>query len=67
MPMVGTQNILQSLLSNQIRQFVYLSSVWTVDCFEQLATQRMDPIKFPGQSEAGHVHAIVGASKFELV
>ena len=48
-------------------QFVYLNSVWTVDCFEQLATQRMDPIKFPGQSEAGHVHAIVGASKFELV
>ena len=48
-------------------QFVYLHSVWTVDCFEQLATQRMDPIKFPGQSEAGHVHAIVGASKFELI
>ena len=48
-------------------QFVHLNSVWTVDCFEQLATQRMDPIKFPGQSEAGHVHAIVGASKFELI
>ena len=42
------------------------NSVWTVDCFDQLTTQRMDPIKFPGQAEAGHVHAIVGASKFEL-
>ena len=42
------------------------NSVWTVDCFDHLTTQRMDPIKFPGQAEAGHVHAIVGASKFRL-
>ena len=40
------------------------ANVWTVDC-SILTTQRMDPIIFPGQSPAGHVHAIVGASKFE--
>ena len=57
----------QKMFYQACYQFVYLNSVWTVDCFDQLATQRMDPIKFPGQSEAGHVHAIVGASKFELV
>ena len=42
------------------------ANVWTVDC-SIVTTQRMDPIVFPGESPAGHVHAIVGASKFELV
>ena len=41
------------------------ANVWTVDC-SIVTTQRMDPIVFPGESEAGHVHAIVGASKFRL-
>merc|ERR1712150_117630 len=39
------------------------ANVWTVDC-SILTTQRMDPIIFPDQSPAGHVHAIVGSSKF---
>merc|ERR1719323_1511598 len=32
------------------------ANVWTVDC----------PIVFPGESPAGHVHAIVGGSKFSI-
>ena len=35
------------------------ANVWTVDC-ARLATQRMDPIVFPGQDPAGHVHTIAG-------
>ena len=40
------------------------ANVWTVDC-GVLTTQRMDPIVFPGEEPAGHVHAIVGGSKFD--
>lgn len=39
------------------------ANVWTVDC-GVLTTQRMDPIVFPNQHPAGHVHAIVGGSRF---
>ena len=39
------------------------ANVWTVDC-GVLATQRMDPIVFPGWDPAGHVHTIAGASRF---
>ena len=39
------------------------ANVWTVDC-SIVTTQRIDPIVFPDQSPAGHVHAIVGGSKF---
>ena len=42
---------------------VKAGNVWTVDC-GTLATQRLDPIKFPNYSPAGHVHAIVGADTF---
>ena len=38
-------------------------NIWTVD-LASLTTQRLDPIVFPGQSPAGHVHSIVGGSKF---
>ena len=38
-------------------------NVWTVDC-GTLATQRLDPIVFPGKNPAGHVHSIVGGSQF---
>jgi len=38
-------------------------NIWTVD-LATLTTQRLDPIVFPGQSPAGHVHSIVGGSKF---
>ena len=37
--------------------------VWTVDC-DTVATQRLDPIVYPGRQPAGHVHTIVGASRF---
>jgi len=40
------------------------ANVWTVDC-RVLTTQRMDPIVFPGVEPAGHVHAIVGGSRFD--
>ena len=40
------------------------ANVWTVDC-SVLTTQRMDPIVFPNIEPAGHVHAIVGGSKFD--
>jgi len=39
------------------------ANIWTVDC-GILTTQRLDPIVFPLGSPAGHVHAIVGGSKF---
>lgn len=39
------------------------ANVWTVDC-GVLTTQRMDPIVFPFQSPAGHVHSIAGGSRF---
>ena len=39
------------------------ANVWTVDC-GNLATQRLDPIVFPGRDPAGHVHAIAGGSNF---
>jgi len=42
---------------------VVLGNVWTTDC-SNLATQRLDPIVFPGYSPAGHVHTIVGGSRF---
>ena len=57
-------------LANIINLFIVLQltfvkcNVWTVDC-NVLTTQRMDPIVFPNMSSAGHVHSIVGASKFE--
>ena len=38
-------------------------NVWTVDC-GILATQRLDPIVFPDENPAGHVHSIVGGSRF---
>ena len=41
------------------------ANVWTVDC-SIVTTQRMDPIVFPGESPAGHVHAIVGGSRFSV-
>ncbi len=40
-----------------------VSTVFTVDC-KTVATQRMDPIVFPGRQPVGHVHAIAGASRF---
>ena len=40
------------------------ANVWTVDC-GVLTTQRMDPIVFPGEEPAGHVHAVVGGSRFD--
>ena len=40
-----------------------LGNIWTVD-LASLTTQRLDPIVFPGKSPAGHVHSIVGGSKF---
>jgi len=40
------------------------ANVWTVDC-TVLTTQRMDPIVFPNEEPAGHVHTIVGGSKFD--
>jgi len=40
-----------------------VGNVWTTDC-RVLATQRLDPIVFPGYSPAGHVHTIAGGSKF---
>jgi len=40
------------------------ANVWTVDC-TVLTTQRLDPIVFLGEEPAGHVHAIVGGSKFD--
>jgi len=39
------------------------ANVWTTDC-RVVATQRLDPIVYPGYSEAGHVHTVAGASKF---
>ena len=39
------------------------ANVWTVDC-GVVATQRMDPIVYPGWDPAGHVHTIAGASRF---
>merc|ERR1711962_93342 len=38
-------------------------NVWTVDC-SVVTTQRKDPIVFPNENIAGHVHSVVGASKF---
>ena len=32
------------------------ANVWTVDC-GVLATQRLDPVVFPGAEPAGHVHS----------
>ena len=39
------------------------ANVWTTDC-RVLATQRLDPIVFPGHSPAGHVHTVAGGSRF---
>ena len=36
-------------------------NVWTTDC-RVLATQRLDPIVFPGHSPAGHVHTVAAGS-----
>jgi len=38
-------------------------NVFTVD-LATLTTQRLDPVVFPDQSPEGHVHSIVGGSKF---
>ena len=52
-----------AVLCNLVHLSSVQANVWTVDC-GVLATQRIDPIVFPGEESAGHVHAIVGGSRF---
>ena len=51
------------LLLISLSSTVVLGNVFTVD-LSTLTTQRMDPVVFPDQSPEGHVHSIVGGSKF---
>merc|ERR1712038_1467421 len=68
---MGTQSVCLSLsMVRSSSLFCLLLSlslvaggVWTTDC-RLLATQRLDPIVYPGYSEAGHVHTVAGASMF---
>jgi len=56
-------SLLFSLVLSLSSPLVAGDGVWTTDC-RLLATQRLDPIVYPGFSEAGHVHTVVGASLF---
>ena len=55
------------IILHAIVLFVYTSevhgNVWTVDC-GVLCAQRLDPIVYPDESPAGHVHSVIGGSKF---
>ena len=61
--MKGVSNISLAILGLHLCLSSVHAYVWTTDC-GVLTTQRMDPIVFPGEEPAGHVHAIVGGSKF---
>jgi len=50
-------------LATLLSRSMVSANIWTVDC-GLLTTQRMDPIVFPYLHPAGHVHSIVGGSKF---
>ena len=51
------------LLLMSLSSTTVLCNVFTVD-LSTLTTQRLDPVVFPDQSPEGHVHSIVGGSKF---
>merc|ERR1712038_2221369 len=57
------QNMYLLLLSIALFSNAVFGNVFTVD-LATLTTQRLDAILFPDQSPEGHVHSIVGASKF---
>merc|ERR1711963_618794 len=57
------QNMYFLLLSIVLSSTAVLGNVFTVD-LATLTTQRLDAILFPDQSPEGHVHSIVGGSKF---
>ena len=62
--MLALASVINFLIAMQL---TYVKcNVWTVDC-NVLTTQRMDPIVFPDIAPAGHVHSIVGSSKFKWV